>query len=46
MIWLHHSETNSTISAALKGMSLQAEGFSKFNLMKWMKFDNMELKIM
>ena len=33
VIWLHHSETNTTIAAARKGKAIDKNSFSDFNLM-------------
>ena len=45
VIWLHHSETNTTIAAARKGKAIDKNSFSDFNLMEWMSDVNLELKI-
>lgn len=45
MIWLHHSETNTTIAAARKGKGIDKQKSADFNLANWLSNQNIELKI-
>lgn len=45
VIWLHHSETNTTLAAARKGRAIDQKSFAKFDLISWLSESNLELKI-
>ncbi|CAD8059333.1 unnamed protein product [Paramecium primaurelia] len=46
VIWLHHSETNTTIAATRKGKPVDQRNFQSFNLVEWLKVENVELNVL
>ncbi|CAD8068825.1 unnamed protein product [Paramecium sonneborni] len=46
VIWLHHSETNTTVAATRKGKSVDQKNFQSFNLVEWLKVENVELNVL
>ncbi|CAD8132784.1 unnamed protein product [Paramecium pentaurelia] len=46
VIWLHHSETNTTIAATRKGKPVDQKNFHSFNLVEWLGVENVELNVL
>ncbi|CAD8103545.1 unnamed protein product [Paramecium sonneborni] len=46
VIWLHHSETNTTIAATRKGKPVDQKNFHSFDLVEWLGVENVELNVL
>ena len=45
VIWLHHSETNSTIAACRKSKPADYKTNPDFHLTRWLSLENVHLKV-